>query len=174
MKTFIIIFVSLLVLTTSKTFLKKKSKSKVACEKPFWLLNRGTIRPLYVYNIQKDDQGVARYGDVATSVDLSHYDKWCDLQDGRIQHIDTGLFLNVHGPGRVCWARDTCEWATQIDAYYVEGTSYKWEKTSSDETYYVFQAMGRALTDENDKNGYVNLEIIKEGDIYQEWIFHWQ
>lgn len=174
MKTFIIIFVSLLVLTTSKTFLKKKSTAKTACTSQFFLINRATNRPLYVYNIQKDDQGVARYGDVATSVDLSQYDKWCDLKDGRIQHVDTGLFLNVHGPGRVCWARDTCEWATQIDAYYEEGTTYEWEKVKSDGAYYVFKAMERALTDENNKNGYVNLEEISEGNAFQEWVLHAQ
>jgi len=170
---FLIIFV---LFSDSKHILKKLTSLKsinkgVSCPQPFVLINWGYNMPLYLTNIVRDSNGIASYADVALDQTLSTHQQWCYLNDQRIQHIETGLYLDIHGPGEVCWAQDSCEWATQVDAYGSEGTSWTWTNAIVNNGYHMLEAMGRTLTGYN--QGYVNMGVISSGvNAYQLWIFH--
>ena len=172
MNKIIYFFLLCLIFNQSYALLKKmistKTKTHSACAKPVALLNWGYNLAISLSDIQRDNQGVARY---ATAI-LGHSDpleKWCVLDDERIQHIDSGLYLNVHGPGIVCWARDTCEWAAQVDGYFDKGTAWNWQKILLGSGYYTLGAMERVLT--AFPSGELNLRLISENgpNVYQQW-----
>lgn len=129
-------------------------------------------------NISYDNDKVAKYADLRLDPDNTATTSWCKLDDGRIQNVETGLYLNVHGPGKVCWSRYSCEWATQVDAYYTQGTTWIWNEVPVDITvdgeirhYHQLQAMGRNLMAYPDKT--VNLGVMEDGNKAQLWAFHW-
>lgn len=168
MNKIIYFFLLSLIFIQSEAILKKRNKIKDGCEKPVALLNWGYNLAISLKDIQRDAQGVAKSATASLGY-TEPFDKWCVLADERIQHIDSGLYLNVHGPGMVCWAKDACEWAAQVDGYCAEGTAWKWHKILLGTGYYTLGAMDRVLT--AFPSGELNLRPISENgaSIYQQW-----
>ena len=152
-------------------FLAHSHSDNKLCEHPVSIINRGYNLPIYLYNIQLDTNNVTRYADIALSLTNSQFDRFCILHDGRIQHYNTGLFLNVHGQGYFCWARDSCTWACQIDAYFTQGTSWFWKDSVSDGVFHQLNAINGTMT--AFPNGFVNIYSTSNYlNVYQQWIFH--
>ena len=174
MTKFIIICLILLIIDIQAVQLHKKhssSKKTQRCSNPVSIINRGYNLPLYLYNIQTDDAGVVHYADIALSLTNRNFDKFCIIGDGRIQHIKTGLYVNVHGPGYFCWARDACEWASQIDGYPTQGTTWFWKDTLFQGAFHRLDALGGSMTAYAD--GHINLGGTSATEnVYQDWIFH--
>ena len=169
MNKIIYFFLLFFIFIQSEAFLQEKTSAQIIdCEKPVAIINSGSNLPIYLRDFEYDSQGVAKFAIAALSK-TKQLDKWCVLDDERIQHINSGLYLNVHGPGMVCWAKDTCEWATQIDGYYTKGTSWTWQKTLLSKGKYTLGAMGRVLT--AFPSGELNLRPVNENapDGYQQW-----
>ena len=164
-------FLLFLIFIQSEAFLKKRTSAKTkACANPISIINAGNDLPLCLKDIQRDSAGVARYATVALGT-TDQTDKWCVLDDERIQHIDSGLYLNVHGLGLVCWARDTCEWAAQVDAYSTKGSAWNWHKIGSETGYNFLSVMERVLTVLS--AGELNLRPINKNQLSftQQWKF---
>lgn len=173
----IIFLILTFVILAQSSFLKKKHNSRALssvitnCSNIIVLSNQNKF--IRLFNIQKDNNSVATYADITLKSDhLSTKDLWCKWEDGRIQNIDTELYLNVHGPGRVCWAKDTCEWATQVDAYYTNGSEYFWTDTQIEvegKELHLLGAMGRSLAS---YETYVNLAVTDINSKSQQWAFN--
>lgn len=167
-------FLLICVLLSQAKHLLRKSKSlskDFSCDHPFVLISWQYNLPLTLINISYDSQNVAKYADLQLDQNNEATTSWCKLDDGRIQNVETGLYLDVHGPGLVCWAQYSCEWATQVDAYYTEGTSWIWKDAIAYKTYHQLQTMGRSLTAYS--AGTVNLGVTDLTNKAQAWMFHW-
>ena len=176
----ILAFLFICVLLSQAKNLVKRSHSlskDFSCDHPFVLINWQYNLPLTLINISADNQHVAKYADLQLDQTNTATTSWCKLANGRIQNVETGLYLNVHGPGLVCWARDSCEWATQVDGYYTQGTTWIWKdvpisvtERRNTRTYHQLQAMGRTLLAY--PGGTVNLGVIDNDNKAELWIFH--
>ncbi len=171
MNKIIYFFLLFLIFIQSKALLKKRTSTNTkACTTPVSIINRGNGLLLSLKNIQRDANGVAQFGTVGLS-STNQNEKWCVFDDERIQHIDSGLYLNVHGPGIVCWAKDTCEWAAQVDAYPTKGTAWNWHKVVLETGYKFLSTLERVLTVL--PTGELNLRPVNENTstLSQQWKF---
>lgn len=123
-----------------------------------------------------DSQKVAKYADLQLSASTTATTTWCQLDDKRIQNVETGLYLNVHGPGLFCSAANSCQFSAQVDVYYTQGTSWYWGDVSvtyktltSTATYHQLQTMGRTLIAL--PGGTVNLGVVDNNNLAELWHF---
>ena len=171
-----LIFLCFMLFLTSINSIKKHNylKSMLECTNPVSIINRGYNLPLYFYNIQRDNFGVAKYADVGLDLQNNKFDQFCILSDNRILHKNTGLYLGIRGAGYICWgALHVCEWSCQIQGWYNQSATWYWKDISLQRgAFHKLNALNGSLT--AFERGYINLANItlNKENIFQEWIFH--